>query len=268
MMSLHFTKYLPDSEKELHGIIENNLEGIEKGILLLEREKGLPNGIPDFLCVDSGKRIVIIEVKLHQDENILFQALRYYNDVDKNRYVLANVFKENRIDPSQHPRVILIAEDFSNDIKNMVTLVKPEVELFIYQALKINEDEGIVFIPIITPKLEESIIAESPSAESIYEYLQNKSLHIIMDEARKLIIAINKDIEEYYSYSYIGFKYKGRLVATIGAHRQSFDISYSNSDDKGSIEFSYQRITSATDDYSEAINKINDTVETLRKIRN
>ena len=259
---------MPDSEKELHGIIENNLESLEKGLSLLEREKGLPNGIPDFLCVDSGKRIVIIEVKLHQDENILFQALRYYNDVDKNRYVLASVFRENKIDPSQHPRVILIAEDFSNDTKNLTTLVIPEVELIIYQAVKLGDDEGIVFIPIITPKIEESVIAESPRIENIYEYLQNKSLHAVIDKTRERIKDVNNDIEEYPTYSYIGFKYKGRLIAIIRAQRQSFDLSYANSDDKGFIEFSYQRITNPNDDYSEPINKIKDSIEILKKLRN
>jgi hypothetical protein len=267
-MSLQLIKYMPDSEKELHGIIKNNLEGIEKGLSLLEYEKGLPNGIPDFLCVDSGKRIVIIEVKLHQDENILFQALRYYNDVDKNRYVLANVFKENKIDPAQHPRVILIAEDFSNDTKNLTTLVIPDVELFIYQVVRFVEEQGIVFIPIITPKIEESVISESPRIENIYEYLQNKPLQALLDKTKEQIKALNKDIEVYPTYSYIGFKYKGRVVATIRAQRQSFDLNFAISDDKGYIEFSYQRILDPNDDYSESIKKIQDTVEILRKLKN
>ena len=72
-------KVKPKTEKELHSIIEKELEAIEEGLVLLKYEYELVKGNPDFLCVDSGERLVIIEVKLQEDENILFQALRYYN---------------------------------------------------------------------------------------------------------------------------------------------------------------------------------------------
>jgi RecB family endonuclease NucS len=46
------------SEKELHTIIKSHLDSLELGLELLEYEKFLPKGIPDFLCVDSGGRVL------------------------------------------------------------------------------------------------------------------------------------------------------------------------------------------------------------------
>ena len=99
-----FKKFEPMSEKELHGIIEKELDSLEEGLELLKYEMTIGKGIPDFLCKDSGGRIVIIEVKLNEDENILFQALRYYADVNANRYVLAEMFSRKGIDPETRPK--------------------------------------------------------------------------------------------------------------------------------------------------------------------
>jgi len=45
-----------------------------------------------FLYVDSGNRLGIIEAKTDTDEDIIFQGLRYYNWVNKNRYAIKNMF--------------------------------------------------------------------------------------------------------------------------------------------------------------------------------
>ncbi len=107
-----FRKYIPKSEKELHTIIEKDLDSLEEGLELLKYEMGLGTGIPDFLCVDSGGRLVIIEVKLHEDEYALFQALKYYNEIDKHRYVIAQMFPDKKINANEHPRIIFDSGEF------------------------------------------------------------------------------------------------------------------------------------------------------------
>ena len=98
-----FKRYELQSEKELHGIIQSELDSLEEGLELLKYEMTIGKGIPDFLCRDSGGRLVIIDVKLQENENILFQALRYYADVNKNRYVIAEIFSQKNVDPKQSP---------------------------------------------------------------------------------------------------------------------------------------------------------------------
>jgi hypothetical protein len=116
-------RYSPESEAELHMIVEADLDAVEEGLVLLQHEYPSGKGIVDFLCVDSGNRLVVIEVKLHEDENVLFQALRYFGDVDRDRFVIANLFSQHAIDPEQSPRIIIIAETISEDIRRLSTLV-------------------------------------------------------------------------------------------------------------------------------------------------
>ena len=92
-------KYVPESEAELHLLIQAELDAIEEGLELLQHEYPSGKGILDFLCVDSGGRLVIVEVKLHEDENVLFQGLRYYSDIDRNRYLIANLFPLRHVNP-------------------------------------------------------------------------------------------------------------------------------------------------------------------------
>jgi len=261
-------KIAPSSEKELHSIIKDNLESLELGLKLLEYEKFLPKGIPDFLCVDSGGRLVIIEVKLHQDENVLFQGLRYYNDVYKNRHAIANIFKDNPIDTKQSPRIILIAENFSDDIKNLTTLVNPAVELYLYQVIKVDEDQGIVYLPVPNPKVETIEISGPPKLEAVIEYLKNKSLLPLVEELRVKIKSINPVIEEYVTMSYIGYKYKGQYFGSIKTQRQSFDLEFAILNEDGSvIEYSSQRIDQVPYDYSESFKQVMSAYEILKKVK-
>lgn len=73
-------RYTPQNEKELHTLIKKEIDTIKERLELLQYEYSSGKGVLDFLCVDIGGRLVIVEVKLHEDENILFQALRYFSE--------------------------------------------------------------------------------------------------------------------------------------------------------------------------------------------
>jgi hypothetical protein len=148
------TKYAPLSEKELHIIIQKEIDAVEEGLRLLQYEYPSGKGILDFLCIDSGGRLVIIEVKLHEDENILFQALRYFSDIDKNRYLIATLFSKESINLDESPRIILIAERLSEDLRRLSTLVIPEVELLEYSSVILPDgDKGIVYHSVSLPTI-------------------------------------------------------------------------------------------------------------------
>jgi len=63
------------------------MDALEEGLAILKYEFVLEKGTPDFLCIDSGGRLAIIEVKYKEDENIVFQALRYYSEIDQKKYI-------------------------------------------------------------------------------------------------------------------------------------------------------------------------------------
>lgn len=263
MMSI-LKKVKPKNEKELHCIIEKEIDALEEGLELLKYEFGLGKGIPDFLCVDSGGRLVIIEVKLQEDENILFQALRYYNEIDKDRYAIGKMFSDKKIETDEHPRILLIAGKFSDDLKRLSTLVGPEVELYEYTVLSLPDGkEGICYHPVSLPKIEE-ILTKPRTIEELREYITKDSLKPIFDKLIGEIKTIGKGIEEYATQDYVGFKYKGRQVAWLGLHRKSFDIGVVVIDENSHVlAYEYTRIESGTEDYHETFEKIKNSFENI-----
>jgi len=196
---------------------------------ILRYEFVITKGVPDFLCVDSGGRLVIIEVKLQEDENILFQALRYFNEIDRDRYVIAKMF----------------------------TLVIPDVELYEYTLLKTEEGkEGICCHAVSLPKIEEAP-SKPKSIKDIKNYMTEDNLKPIFDKVFEEIKNIGKDIEEYATQDYVGFRYRGRQIAYLWTHRKSFDIGMPLIDEDGrTIDYESMRIETGTEDYSETFQKI------------
>lgn len=250
-------KIKPKNEKELHSIIEKELDALEAGLDILRYEFVITKGVPDFLCVDSGGRLVIIEVKLQEDENILFQALRYFNEIDRDRYVIAKMFSKKEINPDEHPRIVLIAERFSDDIRRLSTLVIPDVELYEYTLLKTEEGkEGICCHAVSLPKIEEAP-SKPKSIKDIKNYMTEDNLKPIFDKVFEEIKNIGKDIEEYATQDYVGFRYRGRQIAYLWTHRKSFDIGMPLIDEDGrTIDYESMRIETGTEDYLETFQKI------------
>lgn len=252
-----FTVYRPTSEKELHGIIEKELDALEEGLTILKYEFTSELGKADFLCVDSGGRLAIIEVKLHEDENVLFQGLRYFSSIDKIRYNISTLFPDKHISPNEQPRLLLVAEKFSDDIKRLSTLVKPEVELFEYTvAISPDKKKGIIYHSVDLPIVEEPLTKPSTYEEQ-KNYLTNDSLKPIFEKARNDIKGISDAIDEYITNSYVGYKYKGRHIAWITTHRKVLDIgSMIIDEEKTTIDNKYTRLSSETDSYAETIENI------------
>ncbi len=256
-------KAKPKNEKELHSIIEKELEALEEGLVLLKYEYELVKGNPDFLCSDSGGRLVIIEVKLQEDENMLFQALRYYNEIDRDRYIIAKMFSKKTVNPEDHPRIVLIAESFSDDLRRMGTLVMPDVEMYEYTVLRTEDGkEGICYHPVSLPKVEDKP-APQKTIEELIAYMTKGSLVPIFEKSRNDIRSINKGIEEYLTQGYVGFKYRGRQIAFLVPHRKSYDIGVSIIDEDGHTTYDTQRIETGTEDYSEILRKIQKSFENL-----
>ena len=252
-----FTKYKPISEKELHGIIEKDLDALEEGLCLLKYEFSTGKGTLDFLCVDSGGRLLIIEVKLSEDENILFQVLRYFSVIEKDKYLITTLFSSKKIDPEQQPRIILIAERFSDDIRRLSTLVKPEVELFEYNVLLDSGGEkGITYHAVTLPIVEEPI-SKPLGFDDHREYITVDSLKLLYDRMREGIRNISNQVEEYVTQSYVGYKFRGRQFAWIRVHRKSIDIgAHIIDENKQLLDYDSKRIEIDTEDYSEILEKI------------
>lgn len=251
-------KYVPKSEAELHLLIQAELDAIEEGLELLQHEYPSGKGILDFLCTDSGGRLVIIEVKLHEDENVLFQALRYFSDIERNRYLIANLFAHKRVNPEEPPRVILIAERFSEDIRRLSLLVVPEIELLEHSVVVLPDGHmGILYHSVSLPTAAR-LPSEPKTIDKLIEYLKDDSLKPVLAKMRHAIKSLGKGIEEYATQGYIGYKHSsGRQFAYIRLYRKAIEFGAHIVDEKRQLlDYESVRVEKGEDDYSEILEKI------------
>jgi len=265
MSSPIFIKDDVSNEKELHDLIEKEIEALEPGLKILKHEFQCGDrGTADFLYSDSGNRLGVIEVKKDTDEDILFQGLRYYDWINKNRYAVANMFPKEKIEPSESPRLTLIAKSFSDDIRSLSTHIIPDVELYEYSALKYKDIErGICFHPVSLPKLYE-MPGEVMTEKELIDYITDEKLRELFKEKIKEIMSIDSKIKKYKTGGYIGFQYKGRQIAYLAPHRKLFDVcAVKIGDTLGIIDYPLVRIANGNEDYSNQIEIIKDSIKKL-----
>jgi hypothetical protein len=261
-----FKKEEVGSEKELHQLMMEDINALEEGIKILQYEFPCGDrGRADFLYVDSGNRLGIIEVKMESDEDIVFQGLRYYDWVSKNKYAVKAIFPQENINVEEDPRLTLIAKSFSDDIKSISTHLKPDVELFEYSVLRKDDDKGLYFHPIPLPKIETKLPGPIDEKDLI-NYITDDKLRKVFIEKKKKIQSIDSDIKPRATKGYLGFFYKGRFVASLYPLRKSFGIQAARLDDKTHvIEYTWLQIDTGNEDDSSQIELIKDAMKKLNR---
>lgn len=252
------TRYFPQSESELHLIMQKEMDALEKGLQIIQHEYATTSGSVDFLCIDSGGRLVIIEVKLHEDESALFQALRYFSTIDRDRYLIASSLKgKMHVSPDDSPRIVLVAERFSDDLRRLSTLVEPDVELFEYSTVLLPDGaKGILFHPVSLP-VPSQLPTGPKSIEELISYMTEVSLRPIIEKARSELCGLGKGVEGYPTQDYTGYKHAcGRQFAYIRVFRRSFEIgAHIIDENKALIDYQGTRVEKGDEDYSDVMQR-------------
>lgn len=175
------------SEKELQQLFEANLDKL-LGVRFIATEfftGDRQKGRIDTLGLDQDGSPTIIEYKISSKENVINQGLFYLDWLvdHKGDFTMAaqEVLGDHvAIDWSQ-PRLILIAESFSEYDKYAVNRIGANIELWTYRRYG---EEHLYLEPIFTSTplrkipSEESMIEPGQETFSVEEHLQGKSEHI------------------------------------------------------------------------------------------
>src|SRR3972149_1884467 len=106
------------SEQQLEDLVRRHAELIEEGLTYVDRQKPTAGGRLDVFMVDSGKSLVVAELKVIQDDGMLLQGLDYYDYVSTHVESFARLYKAHSIDPTQQVRLFLVAPGFSAPLVN------------------------------------------------------------------------------------------------------------------------------------------------------
>ncbi len=263
----NINKYTPKDEAELHTLIIKDIDNLEEGMNKIQHEINLHGNIPDILCVDSGSRLSIIEIKLDEDRNVLFQGLRYYTEVERLRWQLANIYKASKIDPNQDPRIILIAQSFTEETKRMCMHIKPTIDLYEYSTiLDSNNEIGTIFNSVPIPV--EQTIPEIKTIDDFKNYIKKQDLKVIFEDTRASVKEINEKIEEYCTQSYVGYKYKKKQIAWIKTKRTEIEFGVLIREGRNRVE-DYPKLTIKNEgynkkEYQDLITNIRNSINVLK----
>ena len=221
----HFQEIKIERESELRSMLGNNPNIIENGLVVLKQEFSTESGLIDLLCADSEGRLCIIELKLGQDDNMLLQALRYYDWVYSNRDRIREMFKGTKIDSNKEPKIILIARDFSETLIKSVKYVSPRVDLYSYkylQSLKSGE-KGLLLIPI-TVEEPEAPPEPPPTLEDHINYVTDPKVNDVLKKFLDKLRSMGEGVRLNPTKYFISVFFRGKRMAVIETRRSFFNV--------------------------------------------
>jgi hypothetical protein len=220
-------------ERDLEELVRLHPHLIEEGLVYVTHQSHTGTGRLDVLLVDSGKALVVAELKVVEDDAMLTQCLDYFDHVSTGIETYARLHRAHEIDPSQPVRMLLIAPSFSQTLVNRCKWIDASISLFRYTALRL--DGQVQLIPVY---FEQSI--PSPQEAPVVHRQEDRLGYITDATARARAAATidwarttwgNRLSVDPIKYS-ISLKVDNKVIAYVSPRRKSFLIYTYTSDDK------------------------------------
>ncbi len=221
------------SEKELEDLVRRHAEQIEEGLAYVDHQKPAAGGRLDVLMVDSGKSLVVTELKVTQDDGMLIQGLDYYDHISTHVESFARLYKSHAIDPTQRVRLFLVAPIFSQTLVNRCKWLNLPISLFTFNCLRFEGESDV--IPIFT----EQQIPVPPEVVEV-THLDDHLNYITDTAVREKVAALLQEIKSWRLgnisidpiRSAVSIKVNGRVFAYLWPGRQHYVIgTYDASDE-------------------------------------
>ncbi len=218
-------------ERDLENLVAKDSEAIEKGLTYLTHQREANRKFIDVLAVDADGVLTVIELKIGQDDEMLFQALEYYDWVSSNRDRLANEFqKRAKVVTAEDPRIILIASGFSERLKRAIRHFEPRIMLMEYAHLETKAGERGLFCQEVQFDSEESYTPPL-SLDNVLSYINQPNAKMACEKVHAELCRVGNDIEPIPRDGYVRYKCKNRIVGDI-ALRRTFIHVWVNMDGK------------------------------------
>lgn len=217
------------SESQLEDLVRRHAGTIEEGLTYMDHQRRTAGGRLDVFMVDSGKSLVVAELKVVQDDGMLVQGIDYYDYVSNHVEAYARLYKNHNINPTQQVRLFLIAPSFTQTLINRCKWIDVPISLFTFHFLKFDGEDDLV--PIFTEKA-------IPTAPEVVEvtHLEDHLNYITDAQVRNKASALLNEIENWKPGSIsldpiksaISMKLNGRVFAYFYPRRQYYALATYN----------------------------------------
>jgi hypothetical protein len=215
-------------ERDLEALVLKDPDAVEPGLRVLTHQRRANGKFIDVLCADKENVLVVMELKIVGDDEMLFQALEYYDFVSANRDRLANEYQSKaKIIVEEDPRIILVAPNFGERLRKAARFFTVEIDLRQYSYLESKGGEGELYckdIAIVT----EGEYTPPVSRNTVLAYVNSPVLQKLCSKVHEEILHIGKDLEEApMSWrTEIRYKCKNRIVGWLIVRKTFFYIGW------------------------------------------
>lgn len=211
------------SEAELEDLVRAFCDKLETGLRYITHQTQTIGGRLDMLFVDSGNSLVVAELKVVEDDQMLMQALDYYDYLARNIEAFSRIASTQGVDPTQKPRMFLIAPSYSSQLLARAKWLTVPISIFRYKIIKLGEERIPVFIEEEIEEPPESV--EFSTLEQHLSYIKNPDALARARRALAEFQAIDPTkVVIDPRQSAISLKFSGRVIAYIHTQRQRFII--------------------------------------------
>ncbi len=222
------------SEAGLEDLVRRHSSLIEGGLVYIDHQKASAGGRLDVQMVDSGKSLVVAELKVVQDDGMLLQGVDYYDYVSSHAEAFARLYKPHGIDPTQKVRLLLIAPSFSQTLVNRCKWIDLPISLFTFYCLNFEGDDDLV------PIFAEHTIPTPPAVLETPPTPANHLAYITNLNVRGNVSALLEEIKTWRPGSIsvdgikdaISMKVNGRVFAYLYPRRNYCLLDTYNADEE------------------------------------
>jgi len=204
------------SEQQLEDLVRLHAGQIEEGLVYVDHQKQAAGGRLDVLMVDSGKALVVAELKVVQDDGMLMQGVDYYDDVSSHIEAYARLYSKHGVDPTKDVRLLLIAPSFSQTLVTRCKWLDLPISLYTVTCIRIEGETDNIPIftehSIPTPRqivevtpisdhlaymTDDAVRAEAKAL--LDEFTQWKAGHVVLDSIKDGIsMKLNNRVFAYF----------------------------------------------------------------------
>lgn len=215
---LEEVKILNISEAELESYVKSSLNDIETGLTLIDTQVNTYRGPLDILAADNEGCLVVMELKVREDDDMLFQAMNYYDwvqeHIDTVNRMYKNIHSTVEVNYKRPPRLMLIAPSFPSSLKRRAKYLNIDIDLHIYRFIEIGGKTGLLFEQVDIPPLR-VVPPSPPTISDLMNRPQNDEHKTLIKKLDEAIKEFADDMEPYPTTEYIGYKVRGSWVVSI-----------------------------------------------------
>jgi len=254
-----------ERESEFESILTENPNIIEEGLKIIDTQVITSRGRLDILGLDSGNVLVIIELKITESDEMLWQALDYYDWALRNIDSIKRMYPDYEIHYRQALRLMLIAPSFSDAIKRRAIYLEPSVELLEYKYLQAGDKKGVLVSPVSLPTPPE-VTDGRGSIDDLVKYISNEQAREICKDVIERIKNIGNNIQVLSRKYHISFYVSGSRFAALSPRREYFWIdTYINEEWKATKIEAIEDFESIFENIKKSFQKVGGTLALQEK---